>query len=63
MDIMLGVMPEFERQVPLFANFEQRVTLKMTTRAQENAIITLQQAHQLVWQDIAEELLQVSSRR
>jgi hypothetical protein len=63
MEIMLGVMPEFERQVPLFANFEQRVTLKMTASAQENANITLQQAHQLVWQDIAEELLQVSSRR
>lgn len=63
MEIMLGVMPEFERQTPLFANFEQRVSLKMTENAQGNNSITLQQAHQLVWQDIAEELLQVSSKR
>ena len=63
MDIMLGVMPEFERQTPLFANFEQRVALKMTSRSREKETITIQQAHQLVWQDIAEELLQVPGRR
>lgn len=62
-EIMLGVMPELERQEPFFASFEQRVTLKMTEKAQEHIIITIQQAHLLVWQDIAEELLQVSSRR
>ena len=59
MEIMLGVMPELERQEPLFANFEQRVTMKMTARTREQNVITIQQAHQLVWQDIAEELLQV----
>ncbi len=63
MDIMLGVMPEFERQTPLFVNFEQRVSLKMTSRSREKETITIQQAHQLVWQDIVEELLQVPGRR
>lgn len=61
-DIMLGVMPEFDRQAPLFTNFEQRVSLKMNARGQFSEAITIQQAHQLVWQDISEELLQVSSK-
>ncbi|HEY0756790.1 MAG TPA: GAF domain-containing protein [Ktedonobacteraceae bacterium] len=61
MDIMLGVMPAFDQQIPLFANFEQRVALKMTSRSQGKNTITIQQAHQLVWHDISEELLQVSS--
>ena len=62
MNIMLGVMPVLDRQEPVFTNFEQRVTLKMTERTRERNVITIQQAHQLVWQDIAEELLQVSNR-
>lgn len=63
MEIMLGVMPDFQIQTPLFANFEQRVSLKLTEAAQRKKDITLQQAHQLVWQDISEELLQVSSKK
>jgi hypothetical protein len=62
-EIMLGVMPELERQEPLFADFEQRVTLKMTARMAGQNAITIQQAHQLVWQDIVEELLQVPTRQ
>ncbi len=61
-EIMLGVMPELESQTPLFANFEQRVAFKMTERVQGRTSITIQQAHQLVWQDIAEELLQEVAR-
>lgn len=63
MDIMLGVMPELERQEPLFANFEHRVTAKMTEGTLEKSVITIQQAHLLVWQDIADELLHVTSKR
>ncbi|HEX7736332.1 MAG TPA: GAF domain-containing protein [Ktedonobacteraceae bacterium] len=62
MAIMLGVMPDFERQTPLFLNFEQRVTIKMNAHHQFNNAITIQEAHKMVWQDISEELLQVSSR-
>ena len=62
-EIMLGVMPAFERQTPVFTNFEQRVALMMTESAQSKNVLTIQQAHQLVWQDISEELLQVSSGR
>lgn len=62
-EIMLGVMPDLEHQEPLFVNFEQRSTLKMTARAHEGEVITIQQAHQFVWQDIAEELLQAFSKR
>ena len=62
MDIMLGVMPGLERQEPFFANFEQRVNLKMTSGALSQNAVTIQQAHMLVWQDIVEELLQVSPK-
>lgn len=58
-DIMLSVMPGFELQAPHFANFGQRVSLKLAEAAQSKSSMTLQLARQRVWQDIAEELLQV----
>lgn len=62
-DIMLGVMPDFELQEPVFANFEQRVTRKFAEAAPEKREMTLPLAHRLVWHDIAEELLRVASRK
>jgi len=56
-EIMLRVMPPLEQQIPYFANFEQRVALKFSAAAQRKSVLTRQQAHQLVWQDIEEELL------
>ena len=57
-DILLGVMPPLAQQQPYFANFEQRVSRKFEEALSNGDGITLQQAHQSVWQDIAEELLQ-----
>ena len=62
-DIMLGVMPDFELQEPVFANFEQRVTRKFAEAAQEKHELPLLEAHKLVWHDIAEELLYVTSKQ
>lgn len=61
-EIMLGVMPTFAVQEPYFANFEQRVTRKFAEAAANESEMNIQLAHQLVWQDIAEELLQASSK-
>lgn len=58
-DIVLSVMPGFALQAPHFANFEQRVSLKFAEATLRKSSITLHLAHQRVWQDIAEELLQV----
>ncbi len=58
-NIMLGVMPPLARQLPLFENIEQRVSRKLEEARLGRATITIQQARQRVWQDIAEELLQM----
>lgn len=57
-DIVLGVMPPLAQQLPYFENFEQRVSLKFEEARLRRTTITIQQARQRVWQDIAEELLQ-----
>lgn len=62
-EIMLGVMPTFSLQEAYFANFEQRVSRKFAEAAHKNSDINIRLAHQSVWQDIAEELLEVSSKR
>jgi transcriptional regulator with XRE-family HTH domain len=61
-EIVLGVMPPLAQQTPCFANFEQRVSRTFEQVQQHGAGITIQQAHQRVWQDIAEELLQISGQ-
>ena len=60
---MLGVMQTYAVQEPYFSNFEQRVSRKFTEAALNKSDMNIQLAHQLVWQDIAEELLDISSKR
>jgi transcriptional regulator with XRE-family HTH domain len=59
-DIMLGVMPPLAQQLPYFENFDQRVALKFEEARLRRTTITIQQASLRAWQDIAEELLQIS---
>jgi len=59
-DIMLGVMPPLAQQLPYFEKIEQRVKLKFEEARLRKETITIQQASLYVWQDIAEELLQIS---
>jgi transcriptional regulator with XRE-family HTH domain len=55
--IALGAMPAPVRQVALVENFEQRVSLVLEQTRQQGMVLTIQQARQCAWQDIAEELL------
>lgn len=59
-EIELQVMPPYAQQLPFFHTFKRRVSLKYAEAAQAEQTVTLQQVHQLVWQDIEEELLQLS---
>ena len=58
-DIILGVMPPLAQQLPHFENFEQRVSLKLEEARLRRTAMTVQQARQRAWQDIAEELLKI----
>lgn len=56
-EIVLGVMPPSERQLPLLATFQMRVKQRMIQAASENKTITRVQAEQMVWQQVENELL------
>lgn len=58
-EIMLRSMPSLPQQLPYLTNFEQRVALKFESALVQKSSLTLQQAHQCVWQDIEEELLRL----
>lgn len=58
-EINLGRMPDLSLQEPYLADFERRVALKFAEARVSNSNITIQLAHQRVWQDIAEALLQL----
>lgn len=58
--INLGVMPSEKMQAPYFRDFNQRVSRKLTEAAPlQQRRLGLQEAHQLIWQDLEAELLQV----
>lgn len=56
-DIQLGQLPDYEVQKPYVARFEQRVQEKMAAATGRNEYVSIQQARQSVWGEIAEELL------
>jgi hypothetical protein len=58
-DVQLGIMPDASLQLPVIGGFEQRVSRKLTEAMVHNQHITIQQAHQYIWQEIADELLQL----
>jgi hypothetical protein len=59
-DIQLFVMPNQEIQKTYFATFRQRVSAQLVQAAQQRKSISSLQAEDLVWQQLEQELLQVS---
>jgi hypothetical protein len=60
--IKLGIMPSFQVQDSYFATFQQRVKSMLKESIADQQPINFVQAEQRAWWQIAEELLQVSSR-
>jgi GAF domain-containing protein len=58
-DIQLGKMPDYEIQKPYFTSFRQRVYNKQAMAQARNEYQAIQQVHQDVWREIADELLVV----
>ena len=54
----LKMMPSETIQAPYFHDFNQRVSRQFADAIAEHRQITLQEARQLIWQDLEEELLQ-----
>lgn len=61
--IELGLVPSVQEQRAYFAGFQQRVVQVMKDATREQRPMTYRQAEQKVWQQIEEELLQVSYNR
>jgi len=58
--IVLGAMPPPAQQLPYFENFEQRVSLTFEQARLQGATLTVVQARQWAWRDIADELLRLT---
>jgi hypothetical protein len=59
--IELQLMPTVERQRELFATFQQRIIVVMKEALNTNRLITRIEAEQLVWQQLEEELIHIST--
>ncbi|HLG64289.1 MAG TPA: GAF domain-containing protein [Ktedonosporobacter sp.] len=59
-DVELGIMPSIQLQQERIAKFQQRVTQQMIRTVQNGQPITRPKAELLVWQELEEELLQIS---
>jgi hypothetical protein len=59
--IELQLMPTAERQRELFATFQQRIIVVMKEALNTNRLITRIEAEQLVWQQLEEELIHIST--
>jgi len=60
--IELKIMPPCERQFPVFAEFQQRVTQRIALASARQELLTRPQAEELVWQEIEEILLQLAAQ-
>lgn len=58
-DIDLGMMPSEDAQIPYFRDFHQRISQKFADALLTENRITLQEARELVWQDLEDELLRI----
>jgi hypothetical protein len=58
-EIELRVMPPYASQRPYFADYNQRVFQKLVEANTAGQQLTMEQARQLVWQDLEDLLLQV----
>jgi hypothetical protein len=61
-EIELRMMPSYASQRPHFTNYHKRVSQKLLEAEALGQPITLQQARQLVWQDLEDVLLQIIMR-
>ena len=61
-DVVLGVMPAREQQLPYLVTFQQRVTQQMIYAAHNQHPLTRPQAERIVWQQLEEDLLQSVAR-
>ena len=59
--IHLQVLPKYEDQIPILRTFQSRVARKFVEAAERHDFITLDVAQRAVWQELEEELLQLSS--
>lgn len=60
--IELKIMPPCEKQFPLFAEFQQRVTQRIALASAKQELLARPQAEEQVWQEIEEILLQLASQ-
>jgi hypothetical protein len=60
-DIHLQVLPKYEDQIPLLQTFQSRVSRKFAEATERHEFMTLDEAQRAVWQELEEELLQLSS--
>jgi len=59
-EVQLGRLPDYEAQKPYFTHFEQRVHSKQRESMASGGYLSIQQAHQNVWCEIADELLRLA---
>jgi hypothetical protein len=59
-EIALGIMPPYVSQRPYFVGYNQRVFQKLVEANAAGQQITMEQARQVVWQDLEDVLLQIS---
>ncbi|HYU76340.1 MAG TPA: hypothetical protein VEL31_27015, partial [Ktedonobacteraceae bacterium] len=59
--IELRVIPTAERQRELFATFQQRIIVVMKEALNTKRLITRIEAEQLVWQQLEEKLIHIST--
>lgn len=59
-EVELRIMPPYVQQLPYFHDYKQRVSQKFVEADERGHHINLQQARQLVWQDLEDLLLRVS---
>ena len=56
-EVQLGRLPDYELQKPYFSHFEQRVVRRQGEAMATGGYLSIQQAHQDVWREIADKLL------
>lgn len=59
--ITLGIMPPLEEQLPLVANFQQRVIQRIIQASQDGQLLTRLQAEAEIWREIEKDLLLLSA--
>lgn len=59
-DIDLGIMPALALQLPVFTDFQARVTRYMLQEQAKSSLVTRPQTEQIIWKEIENELLRIT---